>query len=202
MRKYEFLDALKARLSGLPKQESEERLNFYSEMIDDRIEEGLTEEEAVSEIGSVDEIAEPIIADIPFAKIAKEKIKPKRRLRAWEITLLILGSPIWLSLAIAAFAVILSLYAVLWSVIISLWAIFASVAACAPCGVAVGVVFIATGNLLTGIAMIGASLVCAGLAIFLFLGCAAATKGTVLLTKRIALGIKKRFVKKEDSENA
>lgn len=37
MRKWEFLSTLKNRLSGLPKQEVEERLNFYSEMIDDRM---------------------------------------------------------------------------------------------------------------------------------------------------------------------
>ena len=43
MRKWEFLSTLKNRLSGFPKQEVEERLNFYSEMIDDRMEEGLNE---------------------------------------------------------------------------------------------------------------------------------------------------------------
>ena len=37
MRKQEFLDTLRARLSGLPKQDVEEWLGFYSEMIDDRV---------------------------------------------------------------------------------------------------------------------------------------------------------------------
>ena len=49
---------------------------------------------------------------------------------------------------------------------------------------------------LAGIALIGASLACAGLSIFLFFGCKTATKGTVVLTKKIALGIKKRLVRK------
>lgn len=198
MSKQEFIDKLRSKLSGLPKQELEERLNFYSEMIDDRMEEGHSEKEAVSEIGSVDEIAAQIVADIPLVKIAKEKIKPKRRLKAWEIMLLVLGSPIWLSLLIAAFAVILSLYASLWSVIISLWAVFGSLVCCAFGGIVAGIVFVLSGNGLTGIAMFGAGFLCAGLSIFLFFGCKAATKGTLLLTKKIALGIKNYFVKKDE----
>ncbi len=197
MSKREFLNALKMKLSGLPKQDVEERLNFYSEMIDDRAEEGLTEEEAVSEIGSVNEIAAQIIADIPLIKIAKERITPKKQLKAWEIVLLALGSPVWLSLAVAAFAVILSLYAVLWSVIVSLWAVFVSFVACAPVCVVAGILFALSSNGLAGIAVIGAGIVCAGIAIFLFFGCKAATKGCILLTEKIALDIKKCFVKKE-----
>ncbi len=199
MNKQEFLDKLRAQLPILPKQEVEERLNFYSEMIDDRTEEGLTEEEAVSEIGSVDEIAAQITSDIPLTKTKKEKAKPKRRLKVWEIVLLALGSPIWLSLAIAAFAVILSLYAVLWAVIISVWAVFASLAAFAVGGVATSVIFICQGYALTGVAMIGVGVFCAGLAIFMFFGCKAATKGTLLLTKKIAFSIKNSFVKKENA---
>ena len=72
MTKKEFLDALRKRLRGMPKQDVEERLAFYSEMIDDRIEEGCTEEEAVAQLGPVEEIASQIIADIPLVKIVKE----------------------------------------------------------------------------------------------------------------------------------
>lgn len=197
MRKHEFLIKLHNELSGLPQNEVEERLDFYSEMIDDRMDEGLSEKEAVAQIGSVDEIASQILAEMPFSRLIKEKIKPTRRFKAWEIVLLAVGSPIWLSLLIAAFAVLISLYAVLWSVVISLWSVFVSVAACALWGVLGGII-VATGEYtLTGIAMIGFGIFCAGLPIFLFYGCKAATKGTVWLTKKIALGIKRCFVKKE-----
>ena len=97
MNKQEFLDGLRKGLSGLPQADIEERLTFYGEMLDDRIEEGLSEEEAVAAAGSVNEIVRQTVADIPLAKIAKERIKPKRRLKAWETVLLALGSPIWLS---------------------------------------------------------------------------------------------------------
>jgi uncharacterized membrane protein len=73
MKKEEFLSTLKKKLSSLPKQELEERLNFYSEMIDDRVEEGRTEEEAILDIGSIDDISAQIIAEIPLKKIVKEK---------------------------------------------------------------------------------------------------------------------------------
>jgi len=197
--KQEFITELRKKLCGLPEKDIDERIAFYIEMIDDRIEEGSTEADAVADIGSVDEIAAQIIADIPFAKIAKERIRPKKRLRAWEIVLLALGSPIWLSLAIAASAVILSLYVVIWSLAVSLWAIFASFVACAAGGASAGIVFIVVGSVFNGIAMIGAGIACAGLSIFMFFGSYFATKGIIILTKKIALGIKKCFVKKEEA---
>lgn len=200
MKKEEFLSTLKKKLSGQPKQEAEERLNFYSEMIDDRVEEGRTEEEAILDIGSIDDISAQIIAEIPLKKIVKEKIKPKRRFRAWEIVLLIVGSPIWLSLAIAAFAVILSLNVSLWAVVISIWAVFASLVGCAIGGVVAGIVFIAVGSGFAGFSTIGAGFACAGLAIFLFFGCKGMTKGSIFLAKKFMLGIKKCFIKKENCD--
>ena len=199
MTKHEFAEALKAKLSALPKDELEERISFYCEMIDDRTEEGLSEEEAVSAIGSVDEIAEQIISDIPLSKIVMEKVAPKRRFKVWEIVLLALGSPVWLSLAVAAVAVVFSLYVLLWSVIISLWAIFASFSGSAFGIIISGCVFIFTDFALVGLSMVGASLILAGVAVFSFFGCKAATKGIIALTKKIALGIKMLFLKKEEN---
>lgn len=199
MNKQEFLAQLRKGLSGLPKEDIDERLTFYSEMIDDRMEDGIPEETAICEIGAIDELVSQIIADIPLTKLVKEKITPKEKMKAWEIVLLVLGSPIWLSLLIAAFAVIFSLYVVLWSVIISLWATFASFVACGLVGIAAGVYFATGGNGLTGIAMIGAGIVCAGLSVFMFFGCKAATKGILNLTKKLAIRIKNCFIKKEEA---
>ena len=108
MNKQEFLDLLKDRLSGLPSGDVEERLSFWSEIIDDRMEEGLTESEAIAAVGSVEEISAQIISEFPLSRIVKEKAASGVRLRAWEIVLLCLGSPIWLSLLIAAFAIVIS----------------------------------------------------------------------------------------------
>ena len=194
MTKHKFLVSLKDRLSGLSKEAVEERLNFYREMIEDRMEEGLSEEDAVAETGSVDEIAAQIAADLSPATASK------RRMNAWEIVFLLLGSPLWLSLLIAAFAVLLSLYASLWAVIVSLWAVFGSLAVCSMSCLAAGIIFACTGSSLTGLAATGAGCVCAGLAIFMLFGCRAATKGAALLTKSMAAWIKKRLPRKEDAQ--
>ena len=198
MNKQAFFNELRSRLKGLPQEDIEERLGFYEEMIDDRVEEGLSEEEAVADVGSIDEIVEQIIGQTPLTKLVREKVKPKRKLRAWEIVLLILGSPIWLALLIAAFAVILSLYIILWSPILVLWAIEISLMASTLACVAGAVILAVNGQGLLGVASLGAAFLTAGLSIFLFFGCKAATKGAALLTKKIALGIKSLFVGKGD----
>ena len=200
MTKQDFLAQLRKGLAGLPQDDIEERLTFYGEMLEDRIEDGLSEEEALTEIGDVDEIVRQTIADIPLSRIARERIRPKRRLRAWEIALLALGSPIWLSLGIAAAAVILAIYISLWAIIAALWAIFGAIAACAAVSVPACVIFVARGRGVSGLAVLSAGIVCAGLSILLFCGCRAATKGVLTLTKKITIGIKNCFIGKEVAE--
>ena len=192
MRKEEFLTQLRKGLGGLPQEDMEERLAFYSEMIDDRMDEGLSEEEAVATVGTVSEIVE----DISPTKPAGDAAAASRRLKTWEILLLVLGSPIWLSLGIAAAAVILSVFI---SVIASVWAVFGAVAACGVGFVAGGAVMACTGHNAPGLALVAAGLVAAGLSIFLFCGCKAATKGVCVLTRKMAAALKNFFRRKEAS---
>lgn len=193
MNKQEFLIRLRKGLQGLPQNDIEERLTFYNEMIDDRMEEGVTEE-AVSGIGTVDEIVSQIVAETSLSKLVKEKVRPKRALRVWEIVLLTLGSPIWLSLLLAVFAVIFAVYVTVWSVIVALWAAELALAVGAFCGVLSSVILIVQVNVIAGIAMIGAGIACAGLSIFLFFGCKETTKGLLFLTKKMISGIKSIFI--------
>ena len=196
MDKQAFLTALEAGLAGLPQADIDERLGFYAEMIDDRVEEGLTEAEAVAELGSVEDIVAQIIADTPLTRIVRERMKPARRMRVWEIVLLVLGFPLWFPLLIAAFAVVLSVYIVIWAVIVSLWAVEVSFVAGALGGVAAGILSIVRGQMMQGAVLLCGAVVLAGLAIFLFFGCKAVTVGAAKLTKRIALWIKSLFMRK------
>ena len=189
MNKTQFLLELDKMLSQLSETEKVDWLRFYSEMIEDRMEEGLSEEEAVAAIGTVRDIAAQITSDQP-AGTAKKR-------NPWMVLLLILGSPIWIAILASLFAVVLTLYISLWVIVISLWAVFASLAACGLAGVAGGIGFACGGHVLPGIALSGAGLVCAGLAILLFFGCRAATKGTAILGKKLFMLIKKCFRKKE-----
>ena len=197
MNKEEFIAELKDGLSGLPQNDIDERVLFYTEMIDDRMEEGMSEEEAISGIGSVEEIVSQIISEVPLTKIVKKRITPDRALRTWEIVLIVLGSPLWLSLLLAALCVILAMYAVVWSVILSLWAAELSLIACALSGIAGAVVSWCHGDLLPGFAMLGAGFLSGGLSVFGFFGCLAASKGILILTKKAMLWIKSRFIRKD-----
>ena len=192
MKKTEFLYRLDELLEALPSGDAKRSLDYYGEMIDERVESGMSEEEAVAELGSPESIAEQILGEV-----APCTPKRTRKRSPLTIILLILGSPVWLSLLIAAVAVILSLYVSLWAVIISLWAAQISIAVSTPTALVCAVGYFCGGEVISGIAMIGGALVLAGLSIFMFYGCRTATKGTLALTKKIAIGIKKRLSKKE-----
>ncbi len=197
MLKQEFLNALREGLNGLPQADIEERITFYGEMIDDRIEEGRSEEEAVKEIGTVEAVVQQIVEETPLTRIVKEKIKPKRKMRAWEIVLIVLGFPVWFSLLAAASAVLLALYIVLWVLVIALWVIEVAFIISAVAMLVGGVGLLAYGETPAGLCALGGALILAALSIFLFFGCVAASKGAVKLTKKIAIGIKNLFVGKE-----
>ena len=200
MNKEGFLAALRNALAGLPPEDIDERVSFYAEMIEDRMEEGASEAEAVERIGSVDDVVSQILADVPLTKIVKEKIAPKRSLRAWEIVLIVLGFPMWFPLIIAACVVVLAIYVALWVLIVSLWEVELSLVVSVIAAVASAVVYFTQGEVVPGIAMFGAGVLCAGLTLFLFIGCVAATKGAARLTKKIALGVKRLFIGKEKTK--
>lgn len=197
MTKLQFLLALHHRLAALPAAEVEERLAFYSEMIEDRIEDGLTEEAAVAAIGTVEEVARRIAEDIPLTKFTQATVRPRRQRKWWETALLIVGSPLWFALLLAAAAVVMAVFLSLWAVIVSLWAAFGLLAGCAAGGIIGGVYITLGGHLSHGLCSIGTGLICGGLAILWFFVCRAATKGLVWLIKRSVSPIKRSFIRKE-----
>ena len=197
MCKQEFLTRLREGLTGLPAHDVAERLAFYSEMIDDRTEDGLSEEDAVSQIGSVEEIVSQIAAETPLSELVKERIGSRKQRPVWEVVLLVIGSPVWVSLLIAAFAFAFSLYISFWAVIVSLWVADLAFAVGAFAGAAAGVLMLCRGALPQGSLMLGAGLVLAGLSVFLFFGCRAITRGALRLTRKLAVGIKTLFLGKE-----
>ena len=198
MHKQEFLAALRNALSGLPQNELEERLTFYEEMIDDRMEEGIPEAQAVAGIGTVDEIRAQVIAEIPLQRLVKEKVKPKRSLRAWEIMLIVLGFPVWGPLLIAAGAIVFSLYLVAWALILSLWAVEVSLWAAVLTGLAAAAVHVIKGAIPPALMLLGAAIFAAGLSIFLFFGCLAASRSLVRLTRNAGIALKSVLIRKEN----
>ena len=194
MDKKGFLEELRQALTGLPQHDIEERLGFYAEMIDDRMEEGMSEEDAVAHLGAVTDIATEIVGQTPLSTLVKEKVKQKRRLRTWEIVLLALGSPIWLVLLISFAAVLFSVYAAGWAVIVSLWAVGAALVGCSIGGVLALIGFCILGNAWAGLGFLGVGLFLDGLAIFWFFGCGKLTLGYAWLMKKTLRGMKLLFV--------
>ena len=194
MNKLQFLAALRTRLMHLPSAECEERLNFYAEAIADRMEEGVGEEAAVSDLGTTDEIVAEILAEKASLMTEQELACIKRGGKGWRILLLSLGSPVWVSLLIIAFSVVFSLYVLLASVIISLWAAFAGCVAGVPFGIIAAFVPGIQGNPLTGVMLVAAALALAGISILFFFGCLYATRGFLRFSKWLVTDLKDKFV--------
>lgn len=198
MNKNEFLSILNKRLTGLPEDDTQKLLDYYSEIIDDRIEEGLSETEAVEAFGSVDSIVSQILMDTSLPKLVKIKAKSSRRFKVWEIILLALGSPLWVSLLLAVMLIIIALYIILWSVIVSLYSIDLSFALSAVVGILGGMILLFTGEILQGILMLGIGLFCVGVAILMYAAVSQVTKGILYISKKILQGIKTCFIRKGD----
>ena len=110
MTKKEFLAKLKRKLLKLPRKELTERVGFYNEIIDDKIEDGFSEEDAVADVGDVEQIAEQILKENGLDTSSVKQASGA------QIALLIIGAPVWLPIMIAV-------YAIVWSLTITVWAI-------------------------------------------------------------------------------
>ena len=119
MLKQEYLKQLRKSISSLPKAEIAERINFYSEMIDDLVEEGLTENEATAKIGTISDISRQIITDFD----PKRANGGAKQLSGFDIAMMIIGAPVWFPLLVAAAAIVLSFYIVIWSLMLAVWAV-------------------------------------------------------------------------------
>ena len=192
MNKAEFTQQLTNSLAGLSQYDINRSVDYYTEMIDDRVEDGMTEEDAVAALGSIDEIRSKILEEVPITKIVKEKMTPKRSFGAGEIVLLVLGAPLWLPLLLAGIIVILAIYISFWSIIFSLYVADLSVFISGLAGLIVAA--IKPGGPLGALFYAGCGIALIGVAILLFFGFNQVTKGLLFISKMIILGIKKLFV--------
>ena len=170
MNKEKFLDTLYHLLKSLPNAERQQHIDYYDEMIHDRMEDGVSEENAVAALGSPADIAAQILGDIPP--------KPARRFPVWAIILIVLGSPLWLSLLLAAAAVgltlvlsIVAVYIALWSILAALYAADLSLLLAFFACIAGGVFYLIQAVPAPGIWLLGAGLISAGCTVLLFFLC-------------------------------
>mgnify|MGYP003308261641 CR=1 FL=1 len=74
MTKSEFLIILEKELKSLTVEERNKTITYYSELISDMIESGLTQEEAVEKLGKAEDIAKEIVDAARENKRERRKI--------------------------------------------------------------------------------------------------------------------------------
>ncbi len=196
MKRTEFFTELKRRLSGLPQEDIDRSLEYYGEMLDDRMEEGIAEEAAVAALGSMEEITEQILSEVPLTKLVGHSLKPKTPLRGWTVALLIIGFPLWLPLLLTAGILLLTAYALLWVLVGVYYAVVLALGVGGIAGALSALPLLFTGNVDTAIFALSVGCIAMGCAILLFYFCRVA-KYIFIATKKCVLWLKRKMLKKE-----
>lgn len=162
MTKTEYLKKLRRALRQVKAEERSKSLAYFGEVIDDRMEDGISEQDAIDELESVEAAAERIIAE---AK-AQGQIKPRRSL--WEIVLIVLGFPLWFPLVLTIAVVVLTVYGLVWIIIAVIFIVSAALAVSGVAGV-IGLFMLLSSNTAAAFAVFGLGLACAGLGVAVFI---------------------------------
>lgn len=201
MTQREFLDALDRRLAGIPEAEREASKEFYAESIADRMEDGVSEEEAVAAVGSVDEIADRILSELPLNVLVKARVRERGKLGGWAIAGLIAGFPVWFPLLIVAAVLVLVAYLVIWALVLCVYAVGLALALTGAVCIPVGIVQRIMGDPAAQAMLIfAAGLAAAGLAILWFFVCKWATVGAVRLSRAIGRAVKRLFIGRRETK--
>lgn len=163
MTRREFLKTIRKKLKRFPAEEVKNSLAFYDEAISDRMDKGMTEEQAVAALGSPDEIARGY-DELPGVETACENRSARGGMSG---LLMILTSPIWF----AALIVMATVIPVAAACIIALAAVLAALAVALPvCAAAMlaacGALFCM--NRWAGILALGCAMVLAGMSMLVW----------------------------------
>ena len=163
MNKQEFLSALARELDSLPREEREQTLTYYGELIDDRLEDGQDEGEVIQTLGNPKAVAQALLGE-------EQPQLPNRGLRVWVIVLLVLGFPLWGSLLLTAAVMVLCVFLCLFLPAFVLGVLALSLLAGAVLGVAGTPFLIADTGLAAGLFQLGLAVGMLGLAALCALG--------------------------------
>ena len=174
MTRDEFLNRLGELLACLPADQVEETKQFYAEAIADRMEDGMSEEEAVAAMGAPGEVAEATLDDLPAVPRAIARTRRRSTVLLWVLT--IVGSPVWVPLLIAFVIVALSIYFCIWVLAFCVWVIAATLGAVGAAAFALVAAGIAICHVPYVLAMLGCGLAFIGAALLVGAGAWAASK--------------------------
>lgn len=182
MNKKDYLDRLEALLSCLPQDKRTEAVSFYEEAIDDRIEEGMSEEDAVSAMGPVGITAEMILEELPAVPRVVAKTKRKSPVLLWVLA--IAGAPVLLPLAAAFLLVAVAVYLCIWIVAACIWAVAAALVLALPLGMYMAWCGFVTGLPAFAVAQAGMGLVLCGIGLLVFSLAFSASRGLATLSQK------------------
>jgi len=193
MTKQEFMSQLAATIANIQDHERYKILDYYSELIDDRVENGEAEPEVIASFGSINELAQKIKDDYPDKKMSSAS-------KGVIITALAFGSPIWIGLGIAAISILFSLAVAALSILFSFFVTAFALALSAIVGFFMSLAMLG-GNPQLAFFQIGVCLFSAGLSIFIFhlsmLLFKLMTKGTKIGMQTIKNAFAKRRISNE-----
>ncbi len=169
----EFLEKLKKSLEHLPFAEVDRALSYYRESLEDKLEDGLTEKEAVESFGDIDTIVKNIEEEIPLTTVVKDKVlnKTKNNSNVNKVLLgivIVLTSPLWFAFLATGLFILFGFYALLWSIPVTIGTLYISLYPIAVLGVIFGFIRVFTIDIFTGIAYLGLGIFTAGLAVMFF----------------------------------
>ena len=155
MNKAEFLTTLEKHMTSIPQLEKERIMNYYNETIEDALEDGMSEEDVISSLGTMEEIISQIHLEHEIT--VSSSAAPARKSEYLRYLLLFLTSPFWLT-AIALTITLYLLYIALTliNVCLVLALILFFITAC------FNLVGILIANTPSGLVLLGCMLVCLG----------------------------------------
>ena len=198
MNRVEFLEQLRTALYKLPGYIVKRSLAQYDATIDKRMDAGVSEEEAVASLGKVDTLAAQIIKETPLVPKVIGRLKTKSH--ELNIVLLILLSPIWISIACACALAFLIAYLAIWVVIVSLWGAALVTLVSGVAAFVSSYYLIVAGFTLPALLRIGIGFILIGLGVFCFFGVRIASKGLVGLTKTYVRKVRRLFAKEGSAQ--
>ncbi len=191
MNKADFLKLLEADLQKMNASEKNKYINYYDEMISDYVENGMTETEAVKKVGSPTKIASELLGDYDSVKFNL----PSTGSRALNITLTIIGFPLWGSVLLSVALLVLSIYVLIWCVPFATGAGSAGFFASAMLGI-LGSPFVIAKSGSIGVMQLGLGIASIGISALLGLATIYLSKKFVGITKKFNIKLVALFQKK------
>ena len=132
MTRNEWIAELRGLLErrGVPASEVADALEYYAEAIDDRVEQGFSEQQALKEIGSPAQACDAVAETVPVAKRAVAAATATRERKALVGVLLLVGAVFWVPLAFGLLGAAAGVYATIWAAVLVVWAGIGSLLAC------------------------------------------------------------------------